>query len=116
MSNIHNLEPKTHGLINLRTGFGDIDVELFTKECLKATRNFVRDCLNGFYNGKSFERIEKDFIAVIDISSDEDSCEPFKNEFHPRLKFNRRGLVATANTRKDANTSRFFFTLGPTPE
>lgn len=37
---------------------------------------------------------------------------PFKDEFHSRLKFNHRGLVAMANAGSpDANTSQFFVTL-----
>ena len=41
---------------------------------------------------------------------------PFKDEIHQRLRFNRRGLVAMANSGKDDNGSQFFFTLGPSPE
>ena len=36
----------------------------------------------------------------------------FKDEFHSRLKFNRRGLLGMANEgRPDTNGSQFFFTL-----
>lgn len=42
--------------------------------------------------------------------------EPFKDEFHQRLKFVRRGLIAMANAGKDDNASQFFFTLAATPE
>lgn len=42
--------------------------------------------------------------------------KPFKDEFHSRLKFNRRGLVGLANAGKNDNGSQFFFTFGPTPE
>ncbi|KAI0846561.1 cyclophilin-like protein [Daldinia vernicosa] len=36
----------------------------------------------------------------------------FKDEFHSRLKFNRRGLLGMANESKpDTNASQFFFTL-----
>ena len=41
---------------------------------------------------------------------------PFKDEFHSRLRFVRRGLVAMANAGKDDNASQFFFTMGPTQE
>lgn len=40
----------------------------------------------------------------------------FKDEFHSRIKFNRRGLLGMANEGKDSNGSQFFLTLGDTPE
>lgn len=41
----------------------------------------------------------------------------FKDEFHSRLKFNRRGLLGMANESKpDTNSSQFFFTLGKADE
>ncbi|CAM1504810.1 Fc.00g024010.m01.CDS01 [Cosmosporella sp. VM-42] len=41
----------------------------------------------------------------------------FKDEFHSRLKFNRRGLLGMANeSRPDTNGSQFFFTLDKTEE
>lgn len=41
----------------------------------------------------------------------------FKDEFHSRLKFNRRGLLGMANEgRPDTNGSQFFFTLDKTEE
>ncbi|OAD55020.1 Peptidyl-prolyl cis-trans isomerase CWC27 like protein [Eufriesea mexicana] len=38
------------------------------------------------------------------------------NEFHTRLRFCRRNLIAMANAEKDDNGSQFFFTLRFTPE
>jgi peptidyl-prolyl cis-trans isomerase SDCCAG10 len=41
----------------------------------------------------------------------------FKDEFHSRLRFNRRGLLGAANEgHKDTNGSQFFFTLDKTEE
>lgn len=41
----------------------------------------------------------------------------FRDEFHSRLKFNRRGLLGMANeSRPDTNGSQFFFTLDKTEE
>ncbi|KAI1422783.1 cyclophilin-like protein [Xylaria sp. FL1777] len=41
----------------------------------------------------------------------------FKDEFHSRLKFNRRGLLGMANeSRPDTNGSQFFFTLDKAEE
>jgi peptidyl-prolyl cis-trans isomerase SDCCAG10 len=120
MSNIYNLEPQAHGLIVFKTTFGDLELELFTKQCPKNTKNFVQLCLDGYYEGSIFDRIEKDFIAIggehADPGFDTLETEIVPDEFHQRLKFTRRGLLATANTEKNVNGPKFFFTLGPAPE
>jgi len=106
----------------LKTTIGDIDIELWPKEAPKACRNFVQLCLEGYYNNTIFHRIIKGFIAQGgDPTGTGEGGEsiygaPFKDEFHSRLRFVRRGLVAMANAGKDDNGSQFFFTLGPTPE
>ncbi|KAJ3026472.1 UNVERIFIED_CONTAM: Peptidyl-prolyl isomerase cwc27 [Siphonaria sp. JEL0065] len=42
--------------------------------------------------------------------------EPFEDEFHSRLRFSHRGLLAMANTGRHTNTSQFFFTLDKTED
>lgn len=122
MSNVYILEPPTSGKVLLKTTVGDIDIELWAKETPKACRNFIQLCLEGYYNNLTFHRIVKGFIAQggdpngDGTGGDSIYGEPFKDEFHQRLKFTRRGLVAMANAGKDDNGSQFFFTLGPTPE
>lgn len=118
MSGVPNQEPQAYGLITFRTTFGTIDIELFTKQCPKATRNFVQLCLDDYYKGTLFERVEKDFIAIGGYSpqSNTEELSSFPDEFHSRLKFTRRGLLATANEGKNDNGPKFFFTLGATPE
>lgn len=74
------------------------------------------------FSGTIFHRIVPDFIVQGgDPNGDGTGGEsiyghPFKDEFHTRLRFNRRGLVAMANAGKDDNSSQFFFTLNTTPE
>jgi len=117
MSNNLNLEPRAYGIIKFETTFGQIDIELFTKQCPKACRNFVQLCLSGCYENATIDRIEKDFIAVVGNIDGKDAIrETFNDEFHSRLRFVRRGLVATANKKKNDNGPEFFFTLGPAPE
>ena len=41
------------------TSAGDIDIELWSKEAPKASRNFVQLCLEGYYNDTIFHRIVK---------------------------------------------------------
>jgi len=41
---------------------------------------------------------------------------PFEDEFHSRLRFTRRGLVAMASSGPNTNRSQFFITFDGTPE
>lgn len=122
MSNIYIQEPPTGGKVLLKTSIGDIDIELWTKEAPKACRNFIQLCMEGYYDGVIFHRVVKGFIAQggdptgSGFGGESIYGEPFKDEFHSRIKFNRRGLVAMANAGKDDNSSQFFFTLSATPE
>lgn len=102
---------------------GDIDIELWSKEAPLACRNFVQLCLEGYYNGNIFHRLVKGFIVQTGdasgtgMGSESVYGELYKDEFHSRLRFNRRGLVASANQgESDSNGSQFFFTLDACPE
>uniref|UniRef100_A0A1A9WEA6 Spliceosome-associated protein CWC27 homolog n=1 Tax=Glossina brevipalpis TaxID=37001 RepID=A0A1A9WEA6_9MUSC len=122
MSNIYIQEPPTSGKVLLMTTVGDIDIELWSRECPKTCRNFIQLCMEGYYNDTIFHRVVKGFIAQGgDPNSDGTGGEsiyghPFKDEFHSRLRYVRRGLVGMANSDKDDNGSQFFFTLAATPE
>ncbi|XP_041359029.1 spliceosome-associated protein CWC27 homolog [Gigantopelta aegis] len=122
MSNIYIQEPPTHGKILLVTSAGDIDIELWSKEAPKACRNFVQLCMEGYYDNTIFHRVVHDFIVQggdptgTGHGGDSIYGSPFKDEFHTRLRFSRRGLVAMANAGPDDNGSQFFFTFGPTAE
>ncbi|KAL4431122.1 hypothetical protein ABPG75_006378 [Micractinium tetrahymenae] len=118
MSQVYNLEPPTQGKVVLRTTLGDLDIELWPKEAPKAVRNFVQLCTEGYYDGTIFHRMIKDFMVEggdpTGTGNGGESIygQPFRDEFHSRLKFNHRGLVACANQNKrDTNGSQFFITL-----
>ncbi|XP_063068492.1 spliceosome-associated protein CWC27 homolog [Engraulis encrasicolus] len=122
MSNIYIQEPPTNGKVLIKTSAGDIDVELWSKEAPKACRNFVQLCMEGYYDGTIFHRVVPEFIVQggdpTGTGSGGESIygRPFKDEFHSRLRFNRRGLVAMANAGRHDNGSQFFFTLGRADE
>ncbi|CAG9761933.1 unnamed protein product [Ceutorhynchus assimilis] len=122
MSNIYILEPPTSGKVLLKTTAGDIDIELWSKETPKTCRNFIQLCLEGYYDNTTFHRVVKNFIVQGGDPQGDGTGgesiygEPFKDEFHQRLRFSRRGLLAMANAGKDDNGSQFFFTLAATPE
>ncbi|KAI8643194.1 cyclophilin-like domain-containing protein [Parasitella parasitica] len=117
MSNIYALEPHTNAKVILHTTTGDIEIELWGKEAPQATRNFIQLCLEGYYDNTIFHRIVRDFLVQGgDPSGTGQGGESiyedgFPDEFHSRLRFNRRGLVGLANTGQDDNGSQFFITL-----
>ncbi|KAK6047012.1 peptidyl-prolyl cis-trans isomerase, cyclophilin-type, partial [Cooperia oncophora] len=102
----------------LHTSAGDIEIELWTKECPLACRNFIQLCMEKYYDGTIFHRLVKDYIIQggdptgTGQGGESIYGKPFKDEFHQRLRFNRRGLVGMANAGKDDNGSQFFFTVG----
>ncbi|XP_036597992.1 spliceosome-associated protein CWC27 homolog [Trichosurus vulpecula] len=122
MSNIYIQEPPTNGKVLLKTTAGDIDIELWSKEAPKACRNFIQLCMEGYYDNTIFHRVVPGFIIQggdptgTGTGGESIYGAPFKDEFHSRLRFNRRGLVAMANAGPHDNGSQFFFTLGRADE
>ncbi|XP_016121067.1 peptidyl-prolyl cis-trans isomerase CWC27 homolog, partial [Sinocyclocheilus grahami] len=76
----------------------------------------------GYYDGTIFHRVVPEFIVQggdptgSGTGGESIYGRPFKDEFHSRLRFNRRGLVAMANAGPHDNGSQFFFTLGRADE
>jgi peptidyl-prolyl cis-trans isomerase SDCCAG10 len=122
MSNVYTLEPPTSGKVILITNYGNIDVELWTKEAPRACRNFLQLCMEGNYTNNMFFRIVKGFmIQTGDPTNTGKGGESiwgkdFQDEFHSRLKFSHRGIVAMANKNtSNTNSSQFFITVDKCP-
>ncbi|XP_057516495.1 peptidyl-prolyl cis-trans isomerase CYP57 isoform X1 [Amaranthus tricolor] len=118
MSSVYVLEPPTKGKVVIETTYGPIDIELWPKEAPKAVRNFVQLCLEGYYDNTIFHRIIKGFLiqggdpSSTGVGGESIYGAPFSDEFHSRLRFNHRGLVACANAGSPhSNGSQFFMTL-----
>ena len=118
MSELYITEPPTTGKVILETNYGNIDIELFTLEAPKSCRNFIQHCLNKYYNGCHFFKIFKNFMIQTGDPTNTGSggesiySSDFRDEFHSRLKFNHRGVVAMNNKNKpNTNGSQFFITL-----
>nr|CCA19411.1 hypothetical protein TRIADDRAFT_27830 [Albugo laibachii Nc14] len=118
MSNIYNTEPATEGKVLFQTSFGDLDIELWPTQAPKACRNFVQLCLEGYYDNTIFHRLIPNFMIQggdpTGTGNGGESIygEAFNDEFHSRLRFTHRGLLAMANeNRPNSNHSQFFFTL-----
>ncbi|KAM3417541.1 Peptidyl-prolyl cis-trans isomerase CWC27-like protein [Cercospora zeina] len=124
MAALYNLEPQPTAKVILNTTSGDLQLEIFAKQCPLAARNFLQHCLDGYYNNTVFHRLVPGFIVQGGDPTGTGSGgisainngDAFEDEFHTRLKFNRRGLLGMANEGPNTNGSQFFFTLGATPE
>lgn len=124
MSSLYNLEPQPTAQVLLETTSGEILLELFAKQTPLTSRNFLQLCLDGYYNGTIFHRLVPGFVIQGgDPTGTGEGGEAiydgglFEDEFHSRLKFNRRGLLGMANSgQKNDNGSQFFLTLGATSE
>ncbi|KAI4380281.1 hypothetical protein MLD38_006489 [Melastoma candidum] len=105
MLTVYVLETPTKGRVVLETTHGPLDIELWPKEAPKAVRNFVQLCLEGYYDNTIFHRIIKDFLVQGEdptgtgtgTGGESVYGSTFVDEFHSRLHFKHRGLVACAN-------------------
>ncbi|KAK6048412.1 peptidyl-prolyl cis-trans isomerase, cyclophilin-type, partial [Cooperia oncophora] len=101
----------THQLVISRSSYG-------LKNVLLHVEIFIQLCMEKYYDGTIFHRLVKDYIIQggdptgTGQGGESIYGKPFKDEFHQRLRFNRRGLVGMANAGKDDNGSQFFFTVG----
>lgn len=124
MAALYNLEPQPTAKVVLNTTSGSLTIELFAKQTPLASRNFLQHCLDGYYNNTIFHRLVPGFIIQggdpTGTGSGGEAAinggDVFEDEFHSRLKFNRRGLLGMANEGPNTNGSQFFVTLGVTAE
>lgn len=117
------IEPPTTGRVILHTARGLIEFELWCKETPIACHNFLQRCSEGYYDGSTFHRVIRNFIVQggsgwrdnddTSQSNDNRSSKGFPDEFHSRLKFNKRGILGTANIDgvRNSNGSQFIITL-----
>ncbi|XP_010535890.1 PREDICTED: peptidyl-prolyl cis-trans isomerase CYP57 [Tarenaya hassleriana] len=118
MSTVYVLEPPTKGKVVVTTTHGPIDIELWPKEAPKAVRNFVQLCLEGYFDNTIFHRVIPGFLVQggdptgSGTGGESIYGDAFLDEFHSRLRFNHRGIVAMANAGSlHSNGSQFFMTL-----
>lgn len=112
MASRYTIEPPNSGKVILKTTHGEIHIDLWAREAPLACRNFIQLCLEGFYDNSPFYRIVLGFLVQIGNEDCNESIygQPFKDEFHSRLKFSHRGMVAMVNSKMNDNRSHFFIT------
>ena len=115
------------------TSEGSFTIRLFDQEAPKTVANFVglaegtkewTDPRDGgrktapFYDGIIFHRIIDGFMIQGGDPLGKGFGGPgykFADEFHPKARHDRAGILSMANSGPNTNGGQFFITLGPTP-
>jgi peptidylprolyl isomerase len=105
----------------LKTNLGDIKIGLMDEIAPKASLNFSSLIEKGYYNGVIFHRIIKGFMIQggdptgTGRGGESIWGEYFEDEVTEEVNFNKKGLVAMANSGPNTNGSQFFITTAPAP-
>ena len=115
------------------TSEGNFTVKLFEEEAPKTVANFAglaegsiewqdpvtrQPIKRPFYDGLIFHRVIDGFVIQGGCPMGNGMGGPgfkFADEFHPKLRHSKAGILSMANRGPDTNGGQFFITLGPTP-
>ena len=97
---------------------GNFKIELFEDKAPVTTGNFIKLITDGFYDGLIFHRVIQGFMIQSGCPEGTGRGGPgytIKDEFHPELKHNCKGVLSMANAGPNTGGSQFFITVAPTP-
>jgi len=115
------------------TSQGNFTVRLFDQEAPKTVENFVglaegtkewtdprtnKTVKQPYYDGIVFHRVIDGFMIQGGDPLGQGIGGPgytFADEFHPKLRHDRPGILSMANRGPNTNGGQFFITLAPTP-
>lgn len=115
------------------TSEGNFTVRLYDQEAPKTVENFVAlaegtkewtdprtsaKVQKPYYDGVIFHRVIKGFMIQGGDPLGQGIGGPgytFADEFHPKARHNKAGILSMANRGPNTNGGQFFITLGPTP-
>ena len=112
------IDPSKRYVATIGTDLGDIMIELFADKAPQTVNNFVFLAQEGYYDGVTFHRVIKDFMAQGGDPTGSGAGGPgykFADEFHPSLRHEGPGILSMANAGPNTNGSQFFITYRATP-
>lgn len=113
------IDPSKRYVATFHTDKGDFDVELFAKQAPATVNNFVFLAREKFYDGTTFHRVIKDFMAQAGDPTGTGRGGPgyqFADEPGAlAIRHDVEGILSMANAGRDTNGSQFFITFGATP-
>ena len=115
--NAVNLSP----VVVFETNQGTVEIKLFPQQAPKTVENFIGLVKKGYYDGLIFHRVIKNFMIQggdptgTGMGGESLWGGKFEDEFSKELQFNRKGILAMANSGPATNGSQFFITTAATP-
>ena len=111
------IDPTKRYVATISTDEGDIVAELFADKAPQTVNNFVYLARDGYYDGVTFHRVIKGFMAQGGDPTGSGRGGPgykFADEFHASLRHDQPGILSMANAGPNTNGSQFFITYRET--
>jgi cyclophilin family peptidyl-prolyl cis-trans isomerase len=112
------IDPQKRYQATFHTSRGDFTAELFAAQAPVTVNNFVFLARDGFYNGTTFHRVIKGFMAQGGDPTGTGMGGPGYKFADERgalaLKHDQPGMLSMANAGPNTNGSQFFITFAPT--
>lgn len=105
-------------IAEFKTNKGNFKIELYADKAPLTVGNFMKLVDNGFYDGLIFHRVIPNFMIQGGCPHGTGRGGPgwtIKDEFHPNLKHDSKGILSMANAGPNTGGSQFFITVAPTP-
>jgi peptidyl-prolyl cis-trans isomerase A (cyclophilin A) len=120
-------------LAHFTTSDGKFTIRLFDQEAPKTVANFTglaegtkewtdpragKRAKTPYYNGTIFHRVISGFMIQGGDPLGQGTGGPgykFEDEFHPKLRHDKAGILSMANSGPNTNGGQFFITLAATP-
>jgi cyclophilin family peptidyl-prolyl cis-trans isomerase len=113
------IDPNKRYTATFHTSRGDFTVDLFAQQAPVTVNNFVFLARDGFYDGTTFHRVIKGFMAQGGDPTGTGTGGPgYQWNDEPSalaLKHEGPGVLSMANAGRNTNGSQFFITFVPTP-
>jgi len=108
----------TNKITEFNTNKGNFKIELFGDKTPLTVGNFTKLVDEGFYNGLIFHRVIPNFMVQCGCPHGTGRGGPgytIRDEFHPDLKHDSKGMLSMANAGPNTGGSQFFITVASTP-
>lgn len=112
---INDYKPGT--TVVIKTKKGNIGLELIPDEAPGTVSNFLELIKDKYYNGKTFHRVEPNFVAQGGCTRGDGYGGPsyaIRSEL-PYLHYDQQGYVGMASAGLNTESAQFFITHSPTP-